>query len=294
MVLFQLIAVVCILILIYSTLSYSIIFFLANLPRIPVNDRPDWGLIKEHRVPAINGKTMECWVVYPEKLKNETDESVLKQNPAVLLVHGWGRNRGRMVSRARIYGESGYTTIIVSVRDHGNSDKELAGMSILRFSQDTEACINWWGKPVIVNGHSIGGGAALIVAGRNPLVKAVIAEAIPIAFPYNLKQVYGQALKWLTLLFLPGITILTLIKVRNYSRSDYSPLDAAPKINVPVLLVHGKNDSTFPWKQTLMLQEKIANCKVWILDDANHFNIEEHPDYSKQIIDFVKSINPEI
>ena len=110
----------------YFVIALSLALILANIPRRPVDDYPDWGLTKDYRVPAINGKTMECWVVYPDKLKEETDENVLKQNPAIILIHGWARNRGRMVSRARIYGRHGYTTVLISVRDHGNSDKEIA------------------------------------------------------------------------------------------------------------------------------------------------------------------------
>ncbi len=289
MIIFQILILLCIIIIAYFMITSSITLFLANFPRRPINDYPDWGYTKDYRVSAINGKTMECWVIYPNKLKNETDENVLKQNPAIIFIHGWGRNRGRMVSRAKIYGRHGYTSILISVRDHGNSDKEPTGMSIVRFSQDLESCVNWWGKPVIISGHSIGAGATLIVAARNPLVKAVIAEASPYAFPHSLKYVYGPILKWFTKLLLPGIKIFTLIKFRKYSKQEFSPLDAASRIKVPTLLIHGKDDNFLPYEYTSLLQKNIVNSKIWIIDGTGHHNIEEHPDYSNQVIGFIES-----
>ena len=179
-------------IILYFLCSTLITTVLAKIPRLPVNDKPNWGVVEECQIPTRNNKTLEGWIVYPESLKSETDPVKLKQNPAIILIHGWGRDRGRMTSRARVYGRNGYTTILISARDHGRSDKEFLGMSILRFSQDIEACVQWWGMKVILNGHSIGGGASLLVSSRNPsLVKAVIAESAPHAFPYGLKYVYS-------------------------------------------------------------------------------------------------------
>lgn len=272
----------CAIIIVYFILTYSIAILLANIPRRSVNDYPDWGITEDLRVPTVKGKKLECWVVYP---KEKTDD----QNPAILLIHGWGRNRGRMVSRARIYGRHGYTTILISVRDHGKSDKEITGMSILKFSQDLDSCVNWWGKPVIITGHSIGAGASLIVAARNPLVKGVIAEAPPYAFLQHLKYVYKPILKWFTPLFLPGIKAIAFIKYRNHSKQEFSPLDAGAHITVPTLLIHGKDDDILPHEYTYDLQKVIVHSQIWIPEGIDHYNIEEHPDYSNQVINFIES-----
>jgi pimeloyl-ACP methyl ester carboxylesterase len=273
---------ICAAVVAYFILTYSITLLLANLPRRPVNDVPDWGITEDRKIPTVKGKKLECWVVYPQ-------EKTKRNNLAVILVHGWGRNRGRMVSRARIYGKYGYTTILFSVRDHGNSDKEITGMSILKFSQDLNSCVKWWGKPVIITGHSIGAGASMIVAAQNPLVKGVIAEAPPYAFLHSLKYVYRPILKWTTPFFLPGIKFITFIKFRKYSKQEFSPLDAAARITVPTLLIHGKEDDILPYKHTFQLQEKIPNSELWTPDAIDHYNIEEHPDYPNRIISFIES-----
>lgn len=286
-----LILLICVLaIFLYLLLTASVALLLAKYPRDPVDEKPDWGFFEEYQILTRNNKKLECWVVYPENMRNIEDTRKLKENPAIILLHGWGRSRGRMISRARMYGRNGYTTILFSVRDHGDSTKEFFGMSILRFSQDLEACLKWWGKPVILLGHSIGAGASLLVAARNQeLVSAVVAESTPYAFPYSLKYVYRPALRWLTTFFLPGITFVTLLKYRNFTRKDYSPLDASSDINCPVLLIHGKKDHIFPFKYANLLKNAIGNhCKVWISEEMDHHNIENHSEYEKKVMKFLK------
>jgi pimeloyl-ACP methyl ester carboxylesterase len=212
------------------------------------------------------------------------------KSEAIILIHGWGRNRGRMVSRARIYGKNGFTTILISVRDHGNSDREILGMNIIRFCEDLESAINWWGKPVIITGHSIGAGASLIVTARNPLVKALIAESFPYAFPYSLKYVYRPALKWFTPIMLPGLTIITLLRFRGHSKQEYSPLDAAPGISVPTFLIHGKNDEVLPYKYASKLQKRIKNSSLWVPEKTGHSDIELHPNYENKIMRFLEEV----
>ncbi|MFQ5980166.1 MAG: alpha/beta hydrolase family protein [Candidatus Heimdallarchaeota archaeon] len=278
------------LLLAYFAISIIIVLILAKYPRSSVEDPPDWGSTKEYRIPTVNGKMLECWVVYPKIMKNyETINEKLKKSPCIILLHGWGRNWGRMVSRARIYGQKGYITILLSARDHGRSDKERLGMNILRFSQDLEATLNWWGKPAILTGHSIGGGAALLVAARNSLVRAVIAEAAPYAIPQTLKHIYWPALKWLTHFFLPGINAYNKIRYRKFTIADFSPLDAASKIRAPTLLIHGKNDDILPYEDSVQLGRKL-DCQVWIPENTTHYNIEEHPDYASRIYSFLESI----
>lgn len=275
------------LLLAYLAVSIVIVLILAKFPRNSVNDPPDWGSTKEYRILTVRGKMLECWVVYPT---NETTNAKLKEAPGIILLHGWGRNWGRMVSRAKIYGQKGYITILISARDHGRSDKELLGMNILRFSQDLEATLNWWGKPAILTGHSIGGGAALLVAARNTLVRAVIAEAAPYAIPQTLKHIYWPALKWLTPFFLPGINVYNKIRYRKFTIQDFSPLDAASQISAPTLLIHGKNDDILPHEHSIQLGRKLVNCQVWTPEDMTHYNIEKHPDYATQIFNFLESL----
>ena len=262
---------------------------LAKFPRDPISDSPDWGTIEEHRIPTVNNKLLECWVVRPNKnlaIKNGLSSKI----PAIVLLHGWGRNRGRMVARAKIYGEQGYTTILLSARDHGGSDKELLGMSIIRFTQDLKACIKWWNQPVVLCGHSIGGGAALLAGAQNPQVKAIIAESPPYAFPFSLKYVYKPALKMFTPILIPGVRFTTLRVFKRFRKGEYSPIDIAPKIDAPTLIIHGKHDAIFPYKYSYELNSRIKNSTLWVPEDGTHFNHEHLPEYRKKVLDCLSQV----
>jgi len=86
----------------YVLITLALTYAVLQLPRNPVEDKPDWGTITETTIPAKEGGVLEVWRVTPEGQSRGT----------VVLAHGWGRNRGRMVSRGRIFGRLGFTTIM--------------------------------------------------------------------------------------------------------------------------------------------------------------------------------------
>ena len=142
-------------------LYLALTLFLANLvqqiPRNPIEDPPDWGQILDTKITAIDGGFLEVWRIEPDG----------PSRGIVVLAHGWGRNRDRMIARARFFGQWGFTVVIHSARDHGRSSPRRF-MNALKFAEDIEAVLNWVNEPVILYGHSAGAGGAIIAADRNP------------------------------------------------------------------------------------------------------------------------------
>jgi len=270
--------------LIYFLFTFILILIGANFPRKPVDKTPDWGVIQDKKIKTAKNKEIEAWIVTP----NNVDES----KPAILLTHGWARNRGRMVDRARYYGKKGYITILISARDHGNSDKERFGMSIVKFSIDIEAIVNWWGKPIILNGHSIGGGASLIVSSRNKLVLGSIIEAPMSSVPGGLIDVYKPIFKQSVYFFALAIILITeLIIFWDKRRKDYSPLHSSKYVNTPTLIIHGKFDDVFPYYKSNRFKKTISDCKVQFYDEADHSNLEFQAGYEELVTEFADYIN---
>ena len=141
----------------YLLITLYFTYLVHQMPRNPVEDRPDWGNVMDTRIPAADGGSLEVWRVDPRG----------ESRGIVLLAHGWSRNRDRMVGRARLFGQMGFTTIMYSARDHGGSSPHRF-MNAPRFAEDMETVLNWVNEPVLLYGHSIGAAAAVITASRIP------------------------------------------------------------------------------------------------------------------------------
>jgi pimeloyl-ACP methyl ester carboxylesterase len=162
-------------------------------------------------------------------------------------------------------------------------------MNILRYSEDLLSVIHWWGSPVFLTGHSIGGGAAVLVAAREPLVKGVIAEAPPYALPQSMRYIIRPGLRMLTPIFIPGLWLIVRLRYIKYHKTYFSPLDAAPLISAPIFLIHGTKDSFFPCEHSVILNQALSNSKLWIVDGGDHYNLDSYSMYESKVFEFIDS-----
>ena len=254
----------------YILLTLLFNYLIHQLPRKPVVDPPDWGKITDVRIPTVHGKSLEVWRIEPNS----------KSRGIVLFAHGWSRNRDRMTHRARIFGGWGFTTVIHSARDHGNSSPQI-GMSAIRFSEDIEAVIDWIGEPVILYGHSAGSGGAIIAAWRRPeMVRLLFLEG---PYPYtdemlmSLFRYYGRLF---SLLFGRMILFWMNLFYRG-ALQRLSPARLAPDLKMPVMLIHGEMDQRFPVSFAWKLKEKLPpdSSEIYIAKGARHSGSSHAPDY---------------
>ena len=82
-----------VLLLLYLIITLFFTYLVQQLPRNSIEDKPDWGRISDTKIPAIDGGFLEVWRIEPDMPSRGT----------VVFVHGWGRNRDRMIARARIF-----------------------------------------------------------------------------------------------------------------------------------------------------------------------------------------------
>ena len=149
-------------VLFYLVLTLLLTFAVQQYPRKPVVDTPDWGHVTDTFIPAVDGGSLEVWRIDPEG----------ESRGIVVLAHGWSRNRDRMVPRARMFARFGFTTVIHSARDHGNSSPRKF-MNAAKFAEDIAAVLEWVGEPVILYGHSAGSAGAIIAA-RAKIVEGAV------------------------------------------------------------------------------------------------------------------------
>ena len=269
--------------LLYLVLTLFLTYLVQQIPRHPVIDKPDWGRIIDTNIPTVEDKFIEVWRIEPEGPSRGT----------VILAHGWGRNRDRMIGRARLFGQWGYTTVIHSARDHGNSSPRRF-MNALKFAEDIEAVLEWVKEPVILYGHSAGAGGAIIAASRNSnQIELLFLEACYANTREALLSLYRWVNSFFGIVFGPMILFWMNLFYRNQLDS-FSPVRLAPLIKMPVMLIHGEKDRRFPLKFALTLQQNFAagQAELYVAEGVGHSDSSTTAGYPKAVRSFIERNGP--
>jgi pimeloyl-ACP methyl ester carboxylesterase len=74
-------------------------------------------------------------------------------------------------------------------------------------------------------------------------------------------------------------------------RIDYLS-DVFPNINIPTLVVVGRQDEFTPVAMAETMQQNLKNCKLVVIEDAGHMPNLEHPDkFNPILLDFLDSVD---
>ena len=264
--------------LIYLLFTLFLTYLVQQVPRNPVEDKPDWGIVTDTQIPAIDGLPLEVWRIEPDS----------PSRGIVVFAHGWGRNRDRMIGRARYFAKWGFTTVVHSARDHGQSSPKRF-MNAVKFSEDIDAVLNWIKEPVILYGHSAGAAAATISASRNQnQVKVLFLEA---CYAYT-EEALLNLYRWFNPFFgnFFGPMILFWMNLFYRNRLDVvSPARLAPSIKIPVMLIHGEKDRRFPLQFAMNLKDSFSSGQVglYIAEGAGHSDSSLTPGYKTAVQSFV-------
>jgi len=265
-------------VLFYLLLTLLLTFAVQQYPRRPVSDQPDWGQVLDTTIPAKDGGFLEVWRIEPEG----------ESRGIVLLAHGWSRNRDRMVPRARMFAKFGFTTVIHSARDHGNSSPKKF-MSAVKFAEDMQTVIHWVGEPVILYGHSAGSAGAIIAAAENQsMIKLLFLEASYADTRKGLLSLYRWVNPVFGVVFGPMILIwMDLFYPGALDR--YSPARLAREIHVPVMLIHGEKDRRFPLAFARELQQSFPHDRIsfFMAKGAGHSESSTTPGYREAVKAFL-------
>ena len=223
-------------------------------PRVRESGIPDGLPWREVKIPTVRGKYLFGWFI-------PADEGA----PALAILHGWGGNAEMMLPFAKPLHAAGYALLFFDARSHGCSDGDSFA-SLPRFAEDLAQAVDWLQAEVEaprvgVIGHSVGAGAALLLASRRKDLAAVVSLAA-FAHPAGIMR------RWLTQKRIPywplGAYILYYIqRVIGYRFDDIAPCYTIRLANCPVLLAHGTEDDMVPVSE---VQEIYANRR----DDQVH------------------------
>lgn len=181
----------------------------------------------------------------------------------VFFLHGNGGNVDSWVTGVDFYRRINYDLFILDYRGYGKSSGRISSEAELhadvRRAWDFVAP-QYANKIKVIFGRSLGTGlAAKLAADVNP-DKAVLVSPY-ISMRAMVHEVYP---------FVPGALLRYPLRTDEY----------LPKINSPVLLIHGDHDELIPVAHTKQLKQLSSLAEAIIITGGRHADLQEIPAYT--------------
>jgi len=130
--------------------------------------------------------------------------------------------------------------------------------------------------------------ARLEKEGMEAYADEVIYKMITPAHVSSQPEVAGHVLKMMKGTLPAGAA--TALRARA-ERIDYLK-EVLPKIDIPTLVIVGRDDEYTPVAKAEELRDNLQNCKLVIIEDAGHMpNLEHSDEFNKAVLDFLEGIN---
>lgn len=254
-------------------------------PRVSIKDDPSaFGLpFRDVLLPTANNKQIHGWYIPADSGQ---------PSPTLIILHGWGGNREMMLPLADPFYHSGYALLFVDARSHGASEGDSFS-SLPHFAEDLEGALNWLllqpetdTARIGLIGHSVGAAAALLVASRRKEV-AVVVSLASFAHPERIMRRY-LASKSVPFIPFGWYTLSYIQYVIGFSFEDIAPQNTIGNIDCPVMLAHGKDDTTVPVEDAELLHAKSRKGRSHLLlVEGNHEDYEGLRQRADEVLGFV-------
>jgi pimeloyl-ACP methyl ester carboxylesterase len=246
----------------------------------------DLGLVAQDiTIAGPNGATLRGW--FAACPGNDSPR------PAVLVIHGWNGAASLMLPIAPAIHAAGAHAFFLDARCHGRSDDDRFA-SMPRFAEDIEAGLRWLrGDPrvepacAVLLGHSVGAGAALLVASRDPQVAAVVSIAA-MAHPGTLMAAamreHGVP-AWVV-----GVVLREIERTVGLEFDTFAPVSTIAQVHAPVLLVHGERDEVVPSSDARRLEDASeGRARLLVLPEAAHASMDAFVSAAPTVTAFIAS-----
>jgi len=244
--------------------------------------------------------------------------------PAVVLIHGYPFNRSLWNEQVEAL-SGNYRVVTPDLRGFGESDASEGPATMNRMAQDVAKLMDQLGiDRAVIGGLSMGGYVALAFVKQFPSrVKAlVLADTRPQADTEEGKQTRVQQAEKALAEGVAGIADAMLPKLLTPETVSKRPevvkrvrdmmLKTKPQgaasallgmaeredqsefistIDVPTMIVVGREDAITPLADSEMMHAKIQNSRLVVLDNAGHVsNLEQTEQFNDALMTFLESV----
>lgn len=204
-------------------------------------------------------------------------QTVLPSNDWLIAVHGYQADHTYVEDLGAIYYEKGYNVLLPDLRGHGNSEGTYIGMGL----HDSQDILTWidviiQGNPeanIVLHGESMGAATVMITAGQETLPSNVFAVIEDCGYTDGYQMMAEQ------LDYRYGLPEFPLLPVTNFFaefRTDYdlkeaSPLNYLQSATLPILFIHGDEDTyVLPYMQGVLYDSYQGEKEILVVEGADH------------------------
>ncbi|WP_106768983.1 alpha/beta hydrolase [Paenibacillus faecalis] len=253
------------------------------------------GLYSRDRYEALVKKEVILSSIDGLKLSGAAIELYPNSKRWIIIVHGYTGSRAVSTQFIDMFTDEGFNVLLIDQRRHGRSEGRYTTYGYYE-KYDIQTWVNWLieqhgpGTEIGLHGQSLGGGTVLeYLSIAAPQVKLVIADC-----PYSdLSDLMKHQIT--TLNKLPTIPFFRWVNNRirkkaGFSFEQVSPIRSVRESDLPVMFIHGDNDTYVPTRMSQEMYEVKPGPKKLVLIEgaihANAYHINPHQ-YRKEVRAFL-------
>lgn len=208
------------------------------------------------------------------------------EHPVVLCVHGWNGRASQFASMVPALLKAGFQVVAFDAPGHGRSEGKAT--NIFRFSQVLQSVAQAYDQIAAVVSHSFGG---MVVAYAYRHLDLQTQKMVMIASPVSthyLIDMFAQSM---------GISVRVMRRFDRLIRHEFGD-DVYEKISVeqnlknaelPILLVHDKQDRAVSWRNSERIREVANNAVAIYTEGHGHRRLLRDRKLIRRIIGFICS-----
>ena len=263
------------LLLILILISYSsktaLIYFFPE--KTPVNTKPAY-YYEDITLKTKDNLTLQAWYIPAEN----------KTNKAIILAHGHPNNRAQLMDFIPFLHKN-YNLLLFDFRASGSSQGELSTFGLYE-KYDILAAVDYLNQKNMTTG-AIGlslGGAAIVMSESPGIKAAVLDSSYTTLMSAAFKKYEHKGI--LRYPFLVASSIALYIEY-GIKTTDIAPIKHISNLDIPILIIHGTNDTMVSVDDAYKLNEKAENSEIWITSSEHvSSHILYKGEYERRVLDF--------
>lgn len=211
---------------------------------------------------------------------------VAPHGPVALLLHGWGGHAGQMLALADALAAEGMRPVIVEMPAHGRSKGAVSNLpQFARVIEYVTARLQQDGHTVgAVVAHSLAANAAAWALSRG-LPAARLVLLAPPASPHEYTRLFAHVF---------GLSEETRAAMQRRVEAreailmpQFEPQAVGPRVKVPTLIVHDRDDRINPFADGVAYSRSIANAQLIATQGLGHRRVLKDPAVLQAVASFV-------